>query len=288
MNKTEQEEKQEESQEFLDLKDYVEDIRGMYKKDLAQGTFNALILGPIGSGKTNMIGTARKPVLLHSFDPGGTKTLRNFVDPKTGEVSDLIKSGDVIPDSSFEGDDSEDPSAWKNWEREFKMLRRKDKFFEQIGTYAIDSFTMWVMSLKYHLLERQGREDGVMARHDWQILGNTVRDTINVMTALPCDLIMTGHLTTEKDDVTGKIQTNLQAIPSLQNDLPMLFDEIYCLENSETSKGINVSLITRNTGKYEASTRIGSGGVFDTRETPDIKTLLKKAGYPYKDKRIPI
>lgn len=274
----------EKSQEFLDLSDYVRDIRDMYKDDLAQSTFNALVLGQVGAGKTTLTGTARKPLYVHSFDPGGTKVYKNFnVDNPSRPPRDLIESGEAIVDTRYEGDDSSQPVSYKDWERQFNKMRKKG-MFEHIGTYVLDSFTTWVLSLKYRILKKKGREEGVMQIHDWQVLGNTVKDIINVMTALPCDVILTGHLTTEKDDVSGRIETRLQAIPSLQTELPMLFDEIYCLVANETSSGIDRKLITQNTGKYIARTRIGSGGIFDTREDPNIKNLLRKAGYNTEDK----
>lgn len=282
----EKQQEQEKSQEFLNLSEYVRDIRDMYKKDLAQDTFNALILGQVGSGKTTLAGTARKPIYVHSFDPGGTKVFKNFnADDPSKPPRDLFKTGEAIADTRFEGDDSEQPKAYKLWENEFQKMRRRG-MFEHIGTYVMDSFTTWVLSLKYKILKKQGRTDGIMQIHDWQILGNTVKDVINVMTALPCDVILTGHLTTEKDDVSGRIETRLQAIPSLQTELPLLFDEIYCLEANETPRGVERKLITANTGKYIARTRIGSGDIFDTREDPNIKNLLEKAGYPTEDKQL--
>lgn len=272
------------SPEFLDLSKYVREIRDMYKEDLAQDTFNCLLLGPIGSGKTTMVGTARKPIWIHSFDPGGTKSLRNFnADDPTKPPRNLIEDGVVVADTRYEGDDSKLPKSYKLWEKEFERMRRRN-YFEHLGTYCLDSFTTWLTALKYEVLQRQGRNNGIMARQDWQILGNIIKDTINVMTALPCDVILTGHLTAEKDDVSGMIQTRIDTIPSLQNDLPILFDEIYCLESQETSEGVKTSVVTRSTGKYIAGTRIGSGGIFDVREEPNFKNLLSKAGYNIEDK----
>lgn len=281
-----QEEQNNQDKNFLDLSDYVRDIRNMYQEDLAQDTFNALVLGQVGSGKTTLAGTARKPLYVHSFDPGGTKVFKNFnADDPRKKPRNMFETGEVIADTRFEGDDSSQPQAYNQWERQFKEMRSKD-MFEHIGTYVVDSFTTWVLALKYQILKKKGRTEGVMQIHDWQVLGNTVKDVINVMTALPCDVILTGHLTTEKDDVSGRIETRLQAIPSLQTELPLMFDEIYCLEANETPRGVERKLITENTGKYIARTRVGSGGIFETREDPNIKNLLEKAGYPTEDKQL--
>ena len=63
-----------------------------------------------------------------------------------------------------------------------------------------------------------------------------------------------------------------------------MFDEIYVTIAKQTSKGIEYSLLTRNDGLYQARTRLGRGGRFETYEKPDIKYLLKKAGFPTEDK----
>lgn len=260
-------------QKTIDLSDYIRDVRGMYKEDLAQGTFNALVLGEMGSGKTHSLLTARQPILLHSFDPGGSK-LR--------PMKQAQKEGWLVADTRYESDNPSNPHAFSLWEKEFEKLFNSNAF-EHFGTYCIDSFTTWVNAIKHQILKNQGRKDGIMAQHDWQVLKNTVEDSINVMTGLPCDVILTGHLTTEKDDVTGRIKAILQSIPSLQTSLPILFDEIYVIESNETSKGIERKFITANTGKYQARTRVGSG-VFELREDPNYKKLLKKAGMTVEDK----
>lgn len=259
----------------IDLASYIRDVREMYNQDLAQHTFNCLLLGEVGSGKTHMISTARRPILIHSFDPGGTK-----IKP----LRDGEKEGWVAIDSRFETDRMKSPEAYKLWESEFESLFRNN-IFDGVGTYVIDSFSLFTLSLKYKILKDQGRKDGVMTMHDWQVLGNIVIDMVKVTNSLPCDVIYTGHLSLEKDDVTGKQKAMISTIPSLQTTLPQIFDEIYVLEANETPQGIDRSIVTANTGKYQARTRIGSG-VFDTREPADFKSLLEKAGFPhdYKEK----
>lgn len=253
---------------IIDLSSYIRNVRDMYSQDVGQQTFNCLLLGEVGAGKTHMLKTARKPILIHSFDPGGTKHLKQG-----------IEEGWIVVDTRFETDRMKSPEAYKLWEKEFEAMYSAD-IFEGIGTYAVDSFSMLLLALKYKILKDQGRKDGVMTMHDWQVLGNVITDMVKTTNSLPCDVIYTGHLTLEKDDVTGKQKAMISTIPSLQTILPQLFDEIYVIESTETSKGINRSVVTANTGKYQARTRIGSG-VFETREEADFEHLMKKAGFEY-------
>jgi hypothetical protein len=52
----------------------------------------------------------------------------------------------------------------------------------------------------------------------------------------------------------------------------------------ESSKGVEYTILTRNTGLYKARTRLGRNNLFDTYEKPDIKALLKKAGMDDSDR----
>ncbi len=271
--------------ERLDIKVERDRLRSMYTADIGKNTHNMMLLGGIGSGKTHMLGTAIQPIYVDSFDPGGTG-LRL--------LKDLKDSGAMLVNTTFEREldmtktkkigSRPDASIYRSWEIEFDRLRFGG-FFESVGTYCIDSSTNFIHALKSEVARRNGRDDSALTQPDWQILGNTFGDIIRMCTALPCNFIFTGHLKLVKDDVEGIMLARFNIIPSLQIDLPSLFDEIYILEAKNTSQGLQRKVITANTDKYEARTRIG-GGVFEVREEPDIKYLLNKAGLDNKDREV--
>ena len=90
---------------------------------------HCLLLGDKGAGKTTFLATAPRPILIHSFDPGGTESIQDFID-----------AGGVFVDTQFERDNLQHPTAYLAWEREFNRLGHSG-LFENIGTYAIDSLT---------------------------------------------------------------------------------------------------------------------------------------------------
>jgi len=50
-------------------------VTDYYNQDPLQKRFSAIISGDIEAGKTYLLSTARFPVHIDSFDPGGTKCL---------------------------------------------------------------------------------------------------------------------------------------------------------------------------------------------------------------------
>jgi hypothetical protein len=259
---------------MLDIKKELSDLQSMYKENARSNSFNALIYGSMGVGKTNIVRTCRKPVLIHSFDPGGTKSVR-----------DEIANGTVFADTSFEVEDIMNPSAFANWDKTYHKLKTGG-MFDKIGTYVIDSATTWSSAAMNVTLKKAGRPGSTPQQNDYLPTMVLLENAIKDITSLPCDIILICHEDTDKDEASGKLFVGPLFIGKLKYRIPILFDEIYYATTKETSTGVNYFLLTRSTGLYKARTRLGKGGLFDTYEVQDIKALLKKAGYSTEDKLI--
>ena len=193
-----------------------------------------------------------------------------------------IATGTIIADTRFENDERAKPVAFNLWNAEFQRLKRED-FFSNIGTFAIDSLTTFSDAVVAEVLKRAGRPGGDMQMKDWGSFLNAMNESVSAILNLPCDVIMTGHLQAVTDEISGKTEAMLLISGQSKDRLPLLFDEMYVTQSKETRTGIEYSLLTANTGYYRARTRIGAGKFF-TVEPPDIKALLKKAGLPSEDK----
>lgn len=258
----------------LNVQTEFEEIRKMYDSAAYNKTFNAIIYGDMGSGKTNLLRTCRKPVLVHSFDPGGTKTIR-----------DEIVAGSIVVDSRFEQEDPKDPKAFDLFDKEYHRLK-KGGMFDQIGTYAIDSATTWAASAMNLVLKKAGRPGGQPFQQDYLPAMTMIENAIRDMTGLPCDCVLICHEDVDKDEGSGRMFVGPLFVGKLKVRVPALFDEVYHAEAKETSGSVVYSLLTRSTGLYKARTRLGKGGIFDVREVQDIKALLKKAGFDTSDKQL--
>ena len=250
----------------------VKSIQEAYLKDPKQKSFNLLLLGESGSGKTYLTRTCRFPVHIDSFDPGGTKGL-----------TDYIKKGQIVVDSEFESEDPTNPKAYAAWKKKFEH-RLKIGYFDHFGTYVLDSATTFADSIMNHILRIAGIP-GQAPRFtkDYGPQKIELRNKLQKCLDLSCDFVLTGHLVSDKDEVTGRIKYKFMTTGKGDITIPLLFDEIWVMLAEAKGRSVEYNILTRKNGAYPAASRIGKEN-FETFEKPDVKAMLKKAGWNALDK----
>lgn len=255
----------------------LESLYSNYRRGDARLSF--LVSGRIGSGKTRLIGTARAPILVDVFDPGGERTL-----------AAEIESGRVIPDTRWSSFDSADPKTFTLWLAEMRRRRETPGFFSRLGTYAIDSYTFLQNAAQAELRHRvRGEFD---AKSQSVLYQRPIMDVLQWVFALPCDVILTAHLAAEKDGITGATYYTVDAGGFLANRIPALVSEVYVAMAREVvaeakpggggpAREIQYRLLTKPTGAYEARSRLGCLADY---EEPDIRAIRRKAGMSAEDK----
>lgn len=248
-------------------------IQGAYEEDARQQTFNLLLLGESGAGKTFLARTARKPVHIDSFDPGGTKGLRRN-----------IAKGEVIADTQYEGEDPMRPSMYAAWKRNFQNRQRMG-YFNHIGTYILDSSTTWSEAIMNQIL-KEAKIPGEAPRFtkDYTPQKIEIRNRVREMLDLPCDFILTGHLKVIEDQVTGQPTYRYLTTGQGAVIIPLLFDELWVMDPKRIADGVAYRVLTRSTGTHIARSRLAEDGRLASYEDPDIKGILKKVGMPIDDK----
>lgn len=256
-------------------------VRDYYAGDRLQKRFSALVCGGVGAGKTYMLHTARRPVHIDSFDPGGTKCLR-----------ELIARGDVVADTQWETEDPFHPDKFAKWMKAVE-IRLQTGYFDHFGTYCLDSTTSWGEAVMGYQMASDGKAGEVPRhRHDYNPSKVYMVNYIKKLMALPCDFILNGHLRENEEFLGIDAKTGVErkiteyrffTIGQAVLTIPLLFDEIYVLigEGGENPKR---RLLIDSQGKYIARSRLRANGKLDSSEPPDIKALLKKIGLSWEDK----
>lgn len=267
--------------------DELAKLRESYQSDRKQQKINILLEGESGSGKTYILRTARLPIHVDSFDPGGTKSLR------AGSVS--IESGDIIVDTKYELENPKDPSAFHKWTVDFDR-RLKSGYFDQFGTYVLDSSTMFSEAIMNYVLKQAGRAGQTPQRnHDYVPQKTHLTNNLKQVLNLPCDVILTGHLKAVDDpvdvitinnEVQPKTIMRFLAVGQAMTTIPLLFDEIWITSVVRGPEGLKYRLILESTGTYLARSRL-LGNLTGKKEPyyeADIKKTLRLCGYPVEDK----
>jgi len=251
-----------------------------YAGDDLQKRFSAIISGPTNSGKSYINSTARFPVHIDSFDPGGSKCLAPW-----------IKSGDVVVDTAYENEDPFAPTAFAAWQKNFE-IRLATNYFDMFGTYCIDSLSTFSDAVMNSQLKSQSRAgESPMRNKDYMPQKTLIVNNIRKMLNLPCDFILTAHLKeiVEKEtyDTSTGISTKivnyrLHVVGQAVVTIPLLFDELWVLQGKGEKP--DRKILTNSLGKYLARSRLCTNGKLDSIEPPNIKKILKKAGFDHTDK----
>lgn len=265
----------------LDIVAEVTKINAYYKEKRGAERYQALAYGDKGTGKTTLYATARLPVHIDSFDPGGSQVL-----------ADEIEKGVVVVDTRWETDDPTNPKVFAAWDLEFHR-RKREGYFAQFATYGLDSITTFSQIIMNYVLKKQGRPGGIPqtgagAENDYVHQMLHLENSLVGIFSLPCDLLVTAHPESEKDDASGKMFVSPMITGKAKIRIPLLFSEMYYLRVEDKADGTTRWMLqTRPSAIYKASSRLARQGKFDKFEEPNIKALLKKAGRPYNDLPIP-
>lgn len=252
---------------------YLKKAREDHNKSASSTSFKAIVYGPLGSGKTSLLSTCRLPVLVHSFDPGGGKVLK-----------EEVEAGKIIVDSQFEGEDPRKPKMFSRWEGVMNDLYN-DNFFQYLGTFAIDSMTTWSQCVMNEVLRKEKRAGSHPFQQDWLPQMAMMENTLRKIMTLPCDVILIGHDDVDKDELTGAMHRSLLITGKLKKRIPLLVDEIYYMSSDIDKKGkFSATLLTATQRRIQARSRLSRRGLLNVEEEANIKALLKKVGFPTDDK----
>lgn len=209
------------------------------------------------------------------FDPDGAFGLRDVVGPEHG----------IFADTRWSYDDYKRPNAFRDWQNEMKRRLNSD-FFEGIGTYMLDSTTMWTEAIMNDIMFRLGTPGSMPADYDkhWGPQKKAIRKGISDVLKRECNVILTGHLKTIKDRKGVIMKYEYRTTGDLAQYIPALFAETWIMDPRKAGNGIDYRVLTQSTGLKTARSRLAGNGLLDTYEPADMRHILKKAGFPIDNK----
>lgn len=218
-----------------------------------------LIMGDSGTGKTHFVGTMPKPFIA-DFDRGLTTLLGKDV-----KAVAYSKEG------------------WQDFKNEVERWRKQGPCYD-CETFVLDSLTMAAEAAMYHVLKKNGRLSGQPTIADWGEAIREVKDVLDWVTTLACNVAVTAHIQLEKDEILGDIQYRpLIFGKDLPARLGIWFDEVYATTvqttivqgKSESKYRLQVRPDGRN--KMIKSRMNKAGKLFEQYEEPDFNQLKNKA-----------
>lgn len=256
--------------EFLTIIVDPQKLQEKYKATKKTGSF--LIYADIGIGKTSVLKTCRFPLLVDSFDPGGTVVLQKE-----------IERGDIIVDTRYEIGTGTNFSTYNFWWKNHQA-RKAAGTYEKFKSYSIDSSTLWGQAaLQWAILQAPdvARSGDIPCQGDYGALLTSMGNVIRDIMSLPCDVIFLNHIHRKTEEILGTVLTSSEILfPGQSKDLlPMYFSEFYYLD---VKPGTEERRFLTQPGKgYLCRSRLSSLAPkpFEKHEPANICGILKKAGY---------
>ena len=261
-------------------------VTDYYNQDPLQKRFSAIVTGETNAGKTYLLRTARFPIHIDSFDPGGTKCLTDLI------RSEKNPNGQIVADTSWETEDPFTPKAFAEWKK-VTNIRLNTGYFDMFGTYCLDSLTTFGKAVMNYQLASDSRA-GEVPKFNWDYnpQRNEIENFIRKLMNLSCDFILMGHLREiEKllaiDPKTGikrtEIKYRLHVTGQSVITIPLLFDELYTIIGKGNPP--KREMLIDSLGTYIARSRLKRNGKLEATEEPDIRKILKKIGLAWEDKK---
>lgn len=191
-----------------------------------EGNFKILIYGNSGTGKTVFAAGAPYPILYLDFDNKvDSAALFYKQDPERLDQIDVRQLGSSLVSNPIEQLEKIITT---------ELIPQAKTGTMKFKTLVLDSLTTFsAQTLKYivdsnpgvnRVTTKQGKQPGMV---DYGILGREFVKLIPGLLELPCNVIMLGHISVEKDELTGELTRGPLMDGAFAKKLPIYFKEVY-------------------------------------------------------------
>ena len=229
----------------------------------------ALIMADYGGGKTHLCGTARKPLMVFSFDKG----------------YDTIALQPGIKVVSILEENRRRPTAWREFCIRFDKWLVGEEYTwpdgrkERYKTGALDSGTFLSQYCLNHFQAINNNIDRKATYTEYQQIKENMSDVLAKIKRMTEYMLMTALLRTDKDEQTGEVLTQPNIIGSLRDELGAHFDAVFYLYVERKPQGKEEYYMKtvggyRERGKIRLPVHIKA--IVKPIEEPDFGKLLDK------------
>lgn len=182
-----------------------------------EGNLKVLVFGNSGVGKTCFAADFPAPILYFDFDGKVDSAASFYAGKKDLSQIDVIElAAGFHPDSIVEMD---------------KHLKND---ISKYKTIIVDSLTTYSNAVLRHIVKTNPgikrpvyAQGGGTSREDYGILLREFAKRIPGLLALPCNVVMLGHIDTERDELTGEVRKLTRMDGSFNKDLNIYFKEVW-------------------------------------------------------------
>lgn len=187
-----------------------------------------LMVGDSGAGKTTASASMPGPVHIADFD-GKVVSAAQYLKTFNPAQLDLVDFTDYSDFGKFSG---KKITAVEQFNKDIGDFAKQDPF--PFKTIVVDSLTLFSDASMEYLMRlnpgvKRSVTNGVQipALQDYQMARLWFKQIISAMLALPCHIVFTAHIQTEKDELSGQIIRSPMMAGKLSKELPIYFGEVW-------------------------------------------------------------
>lgn len=249
---------QQNTQKISEAQKKITELRNIYSERTQNKKAKIFLYGEWGTYKSTLASTMPRPILYHSFDPGGEKIKH---------IQDGVSDGSIIVDNRWQSRNlANSADVFSNWNTEYNKLKVSG-IFNEIGTFVVDSLTTFQRLVVDAAVSSNNKNSVISAKmpikipqmRDYGVQDSAMEFAVSDILDLPCHVLIIGHSEVhEETDSKGNLlkmeHRPLITGKKLRGKLPLMFDEIYI----SRIRGNKAEVLTHPQGMYHARTRLGS------------------------------
>lgn len=213
------------------------------------------VYGHSGTGKTCFVSGFPGPIYLADFD-GKASSAYHFLMERDAKKLDEIEVDNFLPSLEMGGR--------KVYDTFVQRLARLEKLAQEgkfpFATVALDSMTTFSEAMMQMVMEEnpgvKRPNKHTLAMQDYLTFGSMFRPIVQRLLALPCNVVLVGHVKSEKDDQTGEVFQKPMLSGQLADRMPIIFEEVYYTYTEVKDGKVHYRALTRPQGRFTARTQI--------------------------------